>query len=265
MTRATRFSQIHSVLALVSLLGINAAAAQNSTVQLTFGTLDVDGGLDDRDYASLFLRQAVGPTTDLLMELATQSREENATFLSVGAALDLGAGSTLSFTLGGSDSDLGIYPEWSATAGYEYQAPATTGMVYRGRLVYADYAQGTESATLGAEAVRYFPANAAGGFFVGQLGGDFVSSEPGSETGWVANAAITYVQPSAWSIGMAVSTGTISYEPFMGAPVNNDFMAVRPFFAWEAIEGTEVLLRAEYVPTESFDLSGLSLGFKVDF
>ncbi|MDG4648925.1 YaiO family outer membrane beta-barrel protein [Roseibacterium sp. SDUM158017] len=258
---------IRHVPAAALFLGVcaGAAAAQDSSLQLTFGHLDVDSGLSDRDYASAFLRHGVSSGTELLFEVATQSREEDASFLSFGAAVDIGGGSSVSVSLGGSDSDLGIYPEWTVALGYEFVTPPATGLVYRAGLSYADYANGTESTTLSGEAVKFFPAFADGSFLVGQVGGSLVSSEPGSETGWSATAAVTYVQPGSWSVGLSASTGTIGYEPFNASPVENDFVALRPFVSFNASEATEIIVSAEYVDTETFDISGVALGLKLDF
>jgi YaiO family outer membrane protein len=245
--------------------GTAMANAQDTTVQLTFGHLDVDNGFPDRDYASLFLRQSVSSSIDLLFEAATQSREEDASFVSFGGAFDIGGGSTVSATLGASNSDLGIYPEWMVSLGYEHVGPASTGMIYRAGLSFANYANNTESTMLTGEVVRYFPPNADGSFIVGQIGGSLVSSDPGSEIGWSANAAVTYVQPAGWSAGLAASTGTIGYEPAMAMPINNDFWALRPFVTWSFNPGAEVILSLEYVDTDAYDISGMSLGLKFDF
>jgi YaiO family outer membrane protein len=167
--------------------------------------------------------------------------------------------------VGGSDSDLGIYPEWTLSIGYEYVTPPESGMIYRVGLSYAEFANDTETTTLSGELVRYFPAFSDGSYLVGQLGGRVVASEPGSEMGWDTSGALTYVQPGGWSVGLAAGMGTIDYQPFAAAPVNNNFVSIRPFVSREFAPGQGIILSVEYVDTDTYDISGMSIGLKFDF
>ena len=254
---------VRTLVAAVFGLAAQGAAAQENFARLTFGQLNVDSGLADRSVASLYVQQSVSPATDLQFELATQSREEDASYLSAGAKTEVGNGVSLNFSIAGSDSDQGIYPERMIGAGVEYVAPAETGLVYRLETTYAEYGNDTESTALTGEVVKFFPAFEDGSYLVGQLGGTAVLTDPGGETGGEFKTALTYVMPSKWSVGLSASTGTIGYEAFTGAPVRNDFVALRPFATWQVSETTEVILNTEFVDTDAYDITGVSIGLKV--
>jgi YaiO family outer membrane protein len=269
MTKISKIACLASASMLALPLAFSGAAfseePMNRTAQLTFGALDYDNGFPDRNYVNLLVQSSVSSDTTLLFDAAYQTGEEDAAFGAVGLSHSIGGGSSVSASVGGSNSDLGVYPELFVDLGYEHVTPPATGLIYRTGISYSDYANDTEALVLRGELVKYFPPLVSGSYFVGQIGGNVTDSNPGSDLGWEVGAAGTMVLPGGWSYGLAASTGTASYELSQTSPIENDFVAVRPFITRTLGSGIEVIARGEFVDTEDYDIRGVSLGLKMGF
>lgn len=263
MGQFTRRS-ITPLLALLSATGAAWGQSGGTTATLTYGHYDLDTA-PDRDVASLLLSRAVSDQTRLSLEVVNTSREEDASFASFGLRQDFGGGTALSFNVGVSNSDLGVFPENRLVLGYEYTTPPEQGYVFRSAVEFSDFAMDAESYALRGEAVRYFPPAANGRYLVGQIGGTVVLSEPGSEVGWELSLAGTVVTPQGWSYGLAASTGSIGYEGALSMPVDNDFVAFRPLVSYSLSDNAEIVGRGEIVDSDDYEIRGLSVSVIFDF
>lgn len=249
------------------LLGVNAASAAEAKSEITIqgGFLNTDVALSDREFYSIsgVTRMSGGP--DLKFEIAHQRREENATYAAFGAEFDIDAGGSLGISFGGSNSDLGILPDWLAELSYERDLGAEQGILLRSRLSYAEYAGGIDETRVGGEIVKYFPAFGDGSYVIGQFGavGTWVNS--GADFGWEATASVNYVKPSGLSMGVSVSSGEMAYDTTLAAVVENSFIAIRPSISYRVSDNAEVFLRGEYIDADLYTFKGASVGVKVLF
>ena len=260
----------NTVLTLLAIALGTTAYGQNSNYEsgstvVALGTADLDQGQPDRDYLSIqgnyFKTDGLGLHFDLS---GLSSDLEDTAYGAVGLSQEIAPDLRAKLMLGGSNSTTGFYPKFHADGEIEKNFGSESGLILRGGLSYSKYDNDTEEARIRGNLARYAKPLTNGGYFVQQAGLSLSTSLGSGTTGWEASGAITYVDPNGWSAGLGVSAGRIAYDQQLGAAVENDFFAVRPAFGYQIGEKTEVFLRAEYVDTELYDLTGATIGLKFD-
>jgi YaiO family outer membrane protein len=239
-----------------------AAQAQDAGfVQLTYGSIDLSDGYSDRDYVGLNSRFALSQDLAILLDITRQQREEDVTSLGLGVEFSAGPGK-LRLTAEGSDSDLGIAPDWKYALGYRYDAGPATGMIYDVEINRAKYDGGITTTTLKGEAIRYFPSNANGSYLVGQLRAGVTDSSGAADIGYDVAAVATWVTPAGLNVGAELGFGKMSYDLGTLTAVNNDYTAFKPFVSYRFSDNAELILRGEFVDTDLYDLQGASISVK---
>lgn len=253
------------LISLVSLTALIAgpALAQDGTASLTFGYLNVDSGLSDRGYVSLSGQTSVAPTTRLHFDFSRQEREEDATYGALGLSQAYGA-TTAKVMIGTSTTNNAILPELFLEGSLRHDYGPEVGIVAGALAQYSKYRNGVETTRVGAEMVRFYAPNEAGGYFVSQLNGFLTQSNPGSNQGWEIGGALTYVTGGAWSFGTTASFGNSAYD-VAAANVNNRFTSVRPFATYQINENVGVVLRGEYTDTQLYKVQGGSVSLDFAF
>jgi hypothetical protein len=242
--------------------GFAANAQDTGFAQLTFGSIDLTGGLSDRDFVGLNSRFVVNSGTALLFDLTVQDREENVTSVAVGADFSIGSG-RLRAIYETSNSDLGTAPDSKFTLGYRYDAGPATGMIYDVEVSRAEYAGDISSNTVRAELVKYFQPGPGGSFLIGQLRGAVTDSSGNADLGYDVAVVATVVTPSGLNVGAEIGFGQIAYDLAPLAPVNNDYTAFKPFVSYRLSDRAEVILRGEFVDADLYELKGASLGIRL--
>lgn len=236
-----------------------AAHAQDAGfVQLTYGSIKATNGYSDRDVIGLNSKFGLGGSTSLIFDLSKEDREEDVTFVSVGAEFSAGPGA-VRFTIGGSNSDLGTAPDRKYALGYRYTAP---GMIYDFELSRSEYEGNIDATTLRGEMVKYYPENANGSYLVTQLSASVTEPSGAADMGYDVAGVATLVMGNV-NVGAELGFGQIAYDLAPLAPVNNDYTAFKPFVSYRFANNAEVILRGEFVDTDLYDLEGASLGIKL--
>ena len=228
---------------------------------VSLGSANLDQGQPDRNnlgvQGNYFRQDGLGLHFDVA---GVDSDVEDTGYVAVGASRDIGQGLRLKGMIGGSDSEFGYFPKYHVDAELEKDLGTASGIILRGGLSYSKYDNDTEEGRLRGHAVRYGSPLANGGYFVQQVGLSVSSSFDDGTTGGEASASVTYVDQSGWSAGLGIAGGRIAYDQELGAAVENDFWAIRPTFGYQVSKNTELFVRGEYVDTELYNLTGVTLG-----
>jgi len=177
-----------------------------------------------------------------------------------GVSQEIGQDLRLRGMIGGSDSEFGYFPKFHVDGELEKDLGTATGVILRGGLSYSKYDNDAEEGRLRGSAVRYGSPLPNGGYFVQQAALSVSTSFDSDTTGGEASVAFTYVDQSGWNAGLGLAVGRIAYDQELGAAVENDFWAIRPTFGYQISDNAELFLRGEYVDTELYDLTGVTLG-----
>ncbi len=238
------------------------AEQSSGRASLTYGNLNVDSGLQDRQYMSLTGAFNVAQGTELLFDVTRQNREEDATYFSAGLSQKNGS-TTSRLTMGTSTTNTNILPEFFIEGALTFDGGPQAGILFTASASHARYRNGSDVTRLGGEVVKYHQPDQSGGYFITQANAFATSANPGGNVGWEIGGAITYVSGQSWTLGASGSVGNSVYEASTTTTVENRFWSVRPFVTYDLGETTTLVMRGEYVNSDLFKIEGASIG--VDF
>lgn len=230
------------------------------------GALAVSDGLKDRTFAGFFGNVYTEGGVGFHLDLSHQWREEDAGFGAIGISAELSPGIRPKLQIGGSTDNEGILPEFLVDASVRVELGDMTGLVFDLGGAYREFRNGVDEGSLRGEVIKYFDAFADGSYLVGQayLGGIF--ADPGSNFGWEARAGVTYVMPSAWSIGLTVAGGEMAYDEVVASiGVENTFITLRPHVSFNITDQLELFVQGEFLTSDLYDIGGGFAGIKVNF
>lgn len=254
------------IVAATAAFSAHSAVAQESVgrASLTFGQLNLDSGLQDRQTTSLTGAVSVAPNTELLFDISRQQREEDATYFAAGLSQKFGD-TTGRLTFGTSTTNTGILPEFFVEGALTVDSGPEAGTLFTVLASHSRYRNGSDVTRLGGEVVKYYDPNANGGYFITQANAFLSNANPGGNTGWEIGGAVTYVSGQSWTLGASGSLGNSAYEAATRTTVENRFWSIRPFVTYDLGDSTTIVMRGEYVDSDLFKIQGGSIGVNFQF
>ncbi|MDH3668020.1 MAG: hypothetical protein OEN23_13925 [Paracoccaceae bacterium] len=235
-------------------------------VSVYAGALGVSDNIEDRVFAGMFANAYLESGIGFHLDLSGQWREEDAGFGALGISAELSPGIRPKIQIGTSTDNDGILPELFLDGSARVDLGSATGTILDVGSAYRDFRNGVEEISIRGEVIKYFSPFSDGSFMIGQAYVSGIHADPGSNIGWEARAGVTYVVPSAWTVGVTVAGGQMAYDDVTTlVGVENDFLALRPHISFSLSDRLELFTQGEFLTSDEYDIAGGLAGIKIKF